>query len=89
VLRNGGASENLIDSESVPSFSCRPCRNAFLIQSGGNSIKGHARGPEFLHAGNNVLFAFARTIGLPAFTAACSGLHPLASRPEASKRYSP
>ena len=52
-----------------------------IIQSGGNAITGHASGPEFLHAGNDGLLVFVRTIGLAAFTAARFGLHSLARAP--------
>jgi hypothetical protein len=76
------AVQNLVDCKSVPSFSRCPCRDAITVQSGRNAIKGHARGSEFLHVGNDGLFAIRRTIGLPALTAACSGFHALACATE-------
>src|SRR5204863_1164612 len=42
-----------------------------------DAIKGHARGPEFLHAGDDGLFALRLTVGLAAFTAARPYSHSL------------
>lgn len=74
--------ENLVNGEAVPPFAWSACRDAIVVQGGCNAIKGHASGPEFLHADNNGLFAFRRTIGLAAFTAARSGFHALACATE-------
>jgi hypothetical protein len=74
--------KDLIDRKSVPPLFRRACGIASVVQRGRNAIRGHASGPEFLHAGNNHLFAFVRTIGFPAFAAACSRLHALARATE-------
>jgi hypothetical protein len=60
----------VIYGESVPPLAGSTCGNAVAVKRGRNAIKGHARGSEFLHVGNDGLFAIRRAVGLAAFAAA-------------------
>jgi hypothetical protein len=72
------AVQYLIDGEAMPRFSLSPGEDANVVQRGRYAIKGHPRGPEFPHAGDDDLFALRRTIGLTAFTVARPSFHSLA-----------